>query len=95
MKNLATFDGSNGSKPYAGLTADAAGNLYSTTTRGTIFIVGDTGFVTPTVGGVPEPATWALQLTAFGADGVVARRRRPTLTSGWLTVDTSSCCGIG
>lgn len=30
-------------------------------------------------GGVPEPATWAMLLTGFGAIGAIARRRRPVL----------------
>ena len=76
LKTIATFDGSNGSNPYAGLTADAAGNLYGTTSAGTIFKLGGTGFVTPTVGGVPEPTSWALLLTGFGVVGAAARRRR-------------------
>lgn len=32
--------------------------------------------VEPPVGGVPEPATWAMLLTGFGAVGFAARRRR-------------------
>src|SRR4051794_34989159 len=31
---LATFTGSNGASPFAGLIADAAGNLFGTTGRG-------------------------------------------------------------
>jgi len=74
LKTLATFDSSNGASPYAGLTADAAGDLYGTTNDGTIYKVGDTGFVTFTAG-VPEPATWALLLTGFGLTGASIRRR--------------------
>ncbi len=76
LKTLATFDGSNGESPYAGLTADAAGNLYGTTNNGTIFKLGDTGFV-PFTAGVPEPASWALLLTGFGLTGAAMRRRSP------------------
>ncbi len=79
LKTLATLDNSNGANPHAGLTADAAGNLYGTTVNGpsnigTIFKLGGTGFVTfPT--GVPEPANWALMLVGFGVVGSLARRR--------------------
>jgi hypothetical protein len=31
---------------------------------------------TPSVGGVPEPATWSLMLIGFGAAGAMARSRR-------------------
>jgi uncharacterized repeat protein (TIGR03803 family) len=34
LTTLATFTGSNGTAPYAGLVADGAGNLYGTTERG-------------------------------------------------------------
>ncbi len=34
LTNLATFNGTNGSTPFAGLLADASGNLYGTTFRG-------------------------------------------------------------
>jgi len=33
------------------------------------------------VGGVPEPAAWALMLAGFGLTGVVARRRRGTVVA--------------
>lgn len=36
--------------------------------------------VTTTVGGVPEPASWALLLTGFGVVGAAARRRRVVVT---------------
>ncbi len=36
--------------------------------------------VTPTVGAVPEPASWALLVAGFGTVGVLARRRRTTVT---------------
>ena len=34
------------------------------------------GTLAPVVGGIPEPATWALMIGGFGAVGVAARRRR-------------------
>ncbi|UAJ12258.1 PEPxxWA-CTERM sorting domain-containing protein [Polymorphobacter megasporae] len=34
--------------------------------------------VTPPVGGVPEPATWAMMVAGFGFVGLSVRRRRPT-----------------
>ena len=79
LTTLATFDNSNGANPHAGLTADAAGNLYGTTVNGpsnigTIFKVGGTGYV-PFAAGVPEPASWALLAAGFGIVGSVARRR--------------------
>jgi uncharacterized repeat protein (TIGR03803 family) len=78
LKTLSTFDNANGANPYAGLTADAFGNLYGTTQNGpnnigTIFRLGDTGFV-PFTASVPEPATWALMLLGFGGIGAAMRR---------------------
>jgi uncharacterized repeat protein (TIGR03803 family) len=52
LTTLWSFDGSNGYWPMSGLIADAAGNLYGTTTGdqvyggGTVFKLSDTGFVT-------------------------------------------------
>ena len=89
LKTLATFNNDNGYSPEAGLTADAAGNLYGTT-RSTIFKLGDTGFV-PFAAGVPEPANWALLLTGFGMTGAVMRRRslRNTADRGELRYEAS------
>lgn len=39
------------------------------------------GSVPPPVGGVPEPATWALLLAGFGLVGFAARRRRIAATA--------------
>jgi uncharacterized repeat protein (TIGR03803 family) len=87
---LASFDGANGAYPFpqGGLFADALGRLYGTTyyggagcisncvttdgTNGTVFRVDGAGFV---VGGVPEPASWALLIIGFGIVGVAARYR--------------------
>jgi uncharacterized repeat protein (TIGR03803 family) len=58
LTTLVTFTGTNGAEPYAGLIADAAGNLYGTTriggagNAGTIFKIEGSGFVV-----VPEPTT--------------------------------------
>jgi uncharacterized repeat protein (TIGR03803 family) len=73
LTTLATFNTGNGSSPQAVLTADAAGNLYGTTTEGgvaygTIFELTGTGFV------VPEPGS--LSLLAIGGLGLLNRRRR-------------------
>lgn len=73
LSTLASFDGVNGSRPYAGLIADAHGNLYGITAgggasdRGTVFKLTGTGFA------VPEPAS--LSLVALGAAAMVCRRR--------------------
>ena len=36
LTTLASFNGTNGASPYAGLIADASGNLYGTTSQGGI-----------------------------------------------------------
>jgi len=59
LTTLATFNGTNGDAPYAGLIADAAGNLYGTTYsggaygNGTAFKLSNTGFISIAV----TPAT--------------------------------------
>ena len=86
LTTLASFNGANGAYSYAGLIADAAGNLYGTTSEGgnsgygTVFKLSDTGFVV-SVGGVPEPASWAMMIAGFGLVGAAARRRRQTVTA--------------
>ncbi|MBA4106556.1 MAG: hypothetical protein C0485_12425 [Pirellula sp.] len=76
LTTLTSFNGVNGANPYAGLVADADGNLYSTTgfggefDAGTVFKLTDTGFVVPAV---PEPMS--LSLLALGGAAVVRRRR--------------------
>jgi uncharacterized repeat protein (TIGR03803 family) len=74
---LATFDGANGANPsYAGVFADAAGNLYGITASGganndgTVFEITNSGFVTS----VPEPA--APFLIGLSSLGLLARRQR-------------------
>ena len=51
LTTLATFNNLNGGGPRAGLTADAAGNLYGTTTAGygTAFELSNAGYVLPAV----------------------------------------------
>jgi uncharacterized repeat protein (TIGR03803 family) len=80
--------GSGGLRPvaYGWLEADSVGNLYGTTVLGgdfdygTIFKLSDVGFVVPSVeppvGGVPEPASWAMLIAGFGLTGAAMRRRR-------------------
>jgi uncharacterized repeat protein (TIGR03803 family) len=75
LTTLASFDGANGSRSYAGLIADAAGNLYGTTSeggafdRGTVFRLSGAGFVV-----VPEPASCFL--AALAASGLAMLRAR-------------------
>jgi uncharacterized repeat protein (TIGR03803 family) len=47
LTTIATFDGTNGGFPAAGLIADSKGDLFGTTTSGVIFEVTDSGFVLP------------------------------------------------
>ncbi|MDB5293501.1 MAG: hypothetical protein JWL69_4742 [Phycisphaerales bacterium] len=76
ISTLATFNGSNGATPQAGLIADAAGNLYGTTYEGgfvnygTVFEITNSGFAAA----VPEPA--AVSLIGLAGLGLLARRRR-------------------
>jgi uncharacterized repeat protein (TIGR03803 family) len=80
LNTLASFDGTDGSNPVAGLVADSNGNLWGTTFAGgnsgipdrfdfgTLFEVTDTGFV------VPEPSS--LGLLGVASIGLSAHRRR-------------------
>jgi uncharacterized repeat protein (TIGR03803 family) len=68
---LASFDGTDGSNPYGGLTFDA-GNLYGTTYNGGANLAGTIFELTPAA--VPEPSS--LLLLALGAAALAARVAR-------------------
>ncbi len=76
LTTLAAFNVANGQAPLGPVVADAAGNLYGTTSvggpsaAGTVFELTGTGFAT----NVPEPTATALVLTSGLALG--GRRRR-------------------
>jgi hypothetical protein len=53
---LVSFNGTNGSSPYAGLIADANGNLFGTTLEGGVNGVYGTAFEITGSGFVPQPA---------------------------------------
>ena len=72
---LSSFNGSNGANPYAGLTADANGDLFGTTVRGgvngygTVFEIQNTGTVA-----APIYASAPTTLVTFnGSNGAVSR----------------------
>lgn len=62
----ATLDYSNN----AGVSLTLPGNVSYTSASG-VFLTGS-----PAVGGVPEPATWAMMIVGFGFVGAVLRRKR-------------------
>ena len=53
-------------------------NVYYVTGNGTPSILSFEPRITTFSGGVPEPATWALMITGFGAAGAMLRRKRAT-----------------
>ncbi len=66
ISTLVTFNVANGNVPYAGLIADASGNLYGTTYGGsTVFELSP----------VPEPSAFALAAAGI-LSAVIYRRRR-------------------
>jgi uncharacterized repeat protein (TIGR03803 family) len=76
LTTLATFDGSNGAFPIAGLTLDASGNLFGTTYRGG---ANDTGTVFE-LSPVPEPSTFVLTGLAVAVLLVRSARGRRDIT---------------
>jgi uncharacterized repeat protein (TIGR03803 family) len=62
LNTLATFNGANGATPYAGLIADAAGDLFGTTSGvgangdGTVFEITNSGFVVDKPTALPDRA---------------------------------------
>jgi uncharacterized repeat protein (TIGR03803 family) len=67
---VVSFNGTNGALPYAGLIADANGNLFGTTVAnggGTVFQITDSGFVIPvTFAGTPgKPNCYGQSISAL------------------------------
>jgi uncharacterized repeat protein (TIGR03803 family) len=87
LSTLHTFTDFNLGGPQGGLYADATGALYGTASYGGEFGVGaifkltDTGFAVASVGGVPEPSSWAMLVLGFGVVGVATRRRRNAIAA--------------
>jgi uncharacterized repeat protein (TIGR03803 family) len=82
LTNLHTFTDFSLGGPQGGLYADASGALYGTASfggdfgYGAVFKLTDTGFAVASVGGVPEPSSWAMLVLGFGVVGVATRRRQ-------------------
>ncbi len=83
---LLSFNGANGALPFAGLIADAAGDLFGTTFtdgpadgNGTVFEITDSGFIValPTVQPDSAHVSVAGTVTATAANGVLANDTDP------------------
>jgi len=89
---LLSFNGTNGAVPYAGLIADAAGDLFGTTFtdgpaggNGTVFEITDSGFVLPPIV-VPDLAHATFGTTINVAAAGVLANDAPSVTGDTLTV---------
>lgn len=68
---------------FRGVAYDDATQIYGMRFGGNYILVtgSEDGTPAPSVGGVPEPATWAMLLAGFGLIGFAARRRRPATSA--------------
>lgn len=68
-----------GSFEHSIATWDGAGTAGTSTFTGPYYFPGQLAYAAEgAMGGVPEPATWALMIAGFGLMGASLRRRRPT-----------------
>jgi hypothetical protein len=89
--NGASLGVTNAANASGGITVLGSGGPFTVATGGpqTLVITGTGGpdavfsgtatFEAAAVGGIPEPATWALMLGGFGGAGAILRRRRGQL----------------
>jgi hypothetical protein len=62
---------------FRGVGYDDGTEVYGLRFGGAYMLATGTADGVPSVGGVPEPATWAMLIAGFGLVGASARRRRP------------------